>query len=137
MKIELELDDKIVEGLLEAKKNAPDGSTLEMIATSLLASALVANGFTEPKDIVEQMLKTVRAKTGLSGVVDLLSTDSNKGILGVTVGPDGEVTPIDIDEIPEALRGLVDGFKSMMSGEETCTCPNCTARRATETKTYS
>ena len=44
MKIELEIDDKTVEGLLEAKKKSPRTASIEDVAETLLQTALVAGG---------------------------------------------------------------------------------------------
>lgn len=65
MKIELELDDKIVEGLLEAKKKAPRPASLEDVAKTLIQTALVAGGFLKMGDIVEEAFKSAMTKAGM------------------------------------------------------------------------
>ena len=71
MKIELELDDKIIEGLLEAKKKAPAPASLDDIAKTLIQTALVAGGFLKMEDIVEQAFKSAMAKAGTGSLGDI------------------------------------------------------------------
>ena len=128
MKIELELDDKIVEGLLEAKKKALAPTSLDDIAKTLIQTALVAGGFLKMEDIVEQAFKSAMAKAGM---------------VGVKIGRDGKVETVGGEDLPEGLREFIGGLGKVLadtqgSDEDTCECPNCVARRAAEEpKNYS
>ena len=128
MKIELELDDKIVEGLLEAKKKAPAPTSLDDIAKTLIQTALVAGGFLKMEDIVEQAFKSAMAKAGM---------------VGVKIGRDGKVETVGGEDLPEGLREFIGGLGKVLadtqgSDENTCECPNCVARRAADKpKNYS
>ena len=128
MKIELELDDKIVEGLLEAKKKAPAPASLDDIAKTLIQTALVAGGFLKMEDIVEQAFKSAMAKAGM---------------VGVKIGRDGKVETVGGEDLPEGLREFIGGLGKVLadtqgSDENTCECPNCVAcRAAKKPKNYS
>ena len=137
MKIELELDDKIVEGLLEAKKKAPRSASIEDVAKTLLQTALMAGGFLKMGNIVEEAFKSAMAKTGigsLGGIEEMLDgvKEGTTGVMGVKIGRDGKVETIGGEDLPEGLRDLIGGLGKALADEDGCECPNCVARRAAE-----
>ena len=142
MKIELELDDKIVEGLLEAKKKAPAPASLDDIAKTLIQTALVAGGFLKMEDIVEQAFKSAMAKAGTGSLGDIGEMlddvkDGKVGMMGVKIGRDGKVETVGGEDLPEGLRDFIGGLGKALAGaespdEDDCKCPNCVARRAAE-----
>ena len=142
MKIELELDDKIVEGLLEAKKKAPAPASLDDIAKTLIQTALVAGGFLKMEDIVEQAFKSAMAKAGTGSLGDIGEMlddikDGKVGMAGVKIGRDGKVETVGGEDLPEGLRDFIGGLGKALAGaespdEDDCKCPNCVARRAAE-----
>ena len=137
MKIELELDDKIVEGLLEAKKKAPRSASIEDVAKTLLQTALVAGGFLKMGDIVEEAFKSAMTKAGtgsLGGIEEMLDgvKEGTTGVMGVKIGRDGKVETIGGEDLPEGLRDFIGGLGKAIAGEDGCECPNCVARRAAE-----
>ena len=148
MKIELELDDKIVEGLLEAKKKAPAPASLDDIAKTLIQTALVAGGFLKMEDIVEQAFKSAMTKAGIGSLGDIGEMlddvkDGKSGMVGVKIGRDGKVETVGGEDLPEGLREFIGGLGKVLadtqgSDENTCECPNCVARRAADKpKNYS
>lgn len=147
MKIELELDDKIVEGLVEAKKKAPAPASLDDIAKTLIQTALVAGGFLKMEDIVEQAFISAMTKTGTGGLGDigemLDDIKDGVGMVGVKIGRDGKVETLYGEDLPEGLREFIGGLGKVLadtqgSDEDTCECPNCVARRAADKpKNYS
>lgn len=145
MKIELELDDIIVEGLLEAKKKAPAPASLDDIAKTLIQTALVAGGFLKMEDIVEQTFKSAMTKTGTGSLGDIgeMLDDIMDGMVGVKIGRDGKVETVGGEDLPEGLREFIGGLGKVLadtqgSDEDTCECPNCVARRAADKpKNYS
>lgn len=145
MKIELELDDIIVEGLLEAKKKAPAPASLDDIAKTLIQTALVAGGFLKMEDIVEQAFKSAMTKTGTGSLGDIgeMLDDIMDGMVGVKIGRDGKVETVGGEDLPEGLREFIGGLGKVLadtqgSDEDTCECPNCVARRAADKpKNYS
>ena len=137
MKIELELDDKIVEGLLEAKKKAPRSASIEDVAKTLLQTALMAGGFLKMGDIVEEAFKSAMGKAGigsLGGIEEMLDgvKEGTTGVMGVKIGRDGKVETIGGEDIPEGLRDFIGGLGKELADEDGCECPNCVARRAAE-----
>ena len=137
MKIELELDDKIVEGLLEAKKKAPRSASIEDVAKTLLQTALMAGGFLKMGDIVEEAFKSAMGKAGigsLGGIEEMLDgvKEGTTGVMGVKIGRDGKVETIGGEDLPEGLRDLIGGLGKALADEDGCECPNCVARRAAE-----
>lgn len=142
MKIELELDDKIVEGLLEAKKKAPAPASLDDIAKTLIQTALVAGGFLKMEDIVEQAFKSAMTKAGIGSLGDIGEMldgvkDGKAGMVGVKIGRDGKVETVGGEDLPEGLRDFIGGLGKALAGaespdEDDCKCPNCVARRAAE-----
>ena len=142
MKIELELDDKIVEGLLEAKKKAPRSASIEDVAKTLLQTALMAGGFLKMGDIVEEAFKSAMGKAGigsLGGIEEMLDgvKEGTAGVMGVKIGRDGKVETIGGEDLPEGLRDFIGGLGKALadtesSDENDCKCPNCAARRAAE-----
>ena len=137
MKIELELDDKIVEGLLEAKKKSPRTASIEDVAKTLLQTALVAGGFLKMGDIVEEAFKSAMTKAGtgsLGGIEEMLDgvKEGTTGVMGVKIGRDGKVETIGGEDLPEGLRDFIGGLGKAIAGEDGCECPNCVARRAAE-----
>ena len=142
MKIELELDDKIVEGLLEAKKKSPRTASIEDVAKTLLQTALVAGGFLKMEDIVEQAFKSAMTKAGIGSLGDIGEMlddvkDGKAGMVGVKIGRDGKVETVGGEDLPEGLREFIGGLGKVLadtqgSDEDTCECPNCVARRAAE-----
>lgn len=145
MKIELELDDKIVEGLVEAKKKAPAPVSLDDITKTLIQTALVAGGFLKMEDIVEQAFKSAMTKTGTGSLGDIgeMLDDGKVGMVGVKIGRDGKVETVGGEDLPEGLREFIGGLGKVLadtqgSDEDTCECPNCVARRAADKpKNYS
>ena len=142
MKIELEIDDKIVEGLLEAKKKSPRTASIEDVAKTLLQTALVAGGFLKMGDIVEEAFKSAMTKAGtgsLGGIEEMLDgvKEGTTGIMGVKIGRDGKVETIGGEDLPEGIRVVLGGLGKALAGaespdEDDCKCPNCVARRAAE-----
>ncbi len=137
MKIELELDDKIVEGLLEAKKKAPRSASIEDVAKALLQTALMAGGFLKMGDIVEEAFKSAMGKAGigsLGGIEEMLDgvKEGTTGVMGVKIGRDGKVETIGGEDLPEGLRDFIGGLGKALADEDGCECPNCVARRAAE-----
>lgn len=137
MKIELELDDKIVEGLLEAKKKAPRSASIEDVAKTLLQTALMAGGFLKMGDIVEEAFKSAMGKAGigsLGGIEEMLDgvKEGTTGVMGVKIGRDGKVETIGGEDLPAELRDFIDGLGKVLADEDGCECPNCVARRAAE-----
>ena len=137
MKIELELDDKIVEGLLEAKKKSSRRASFEDVAKTLLQTALVAGGFLKMGDIVEEAFKSAMAKAGigsLGGIEEMLDgvKEGTTGMMGVKIGRDGKVETIGGEDLPEGLRDFIGGLGKALADEDGCECPNCVARRAAE-----
>ena len=142
MKIELEIDDKIVEGLLEAKKKSPRTASIEDVAKTLLQTALVAGGFLKMGDIVEEAFKSAMTKAGtgsLGGIEEMLDgvKEGTTGVMGVKIGRDGKVETIGGEDLPEGLRDFIGGLGKALAGaespdEDDCKCPNCVARRAAE-----
>lgn len=148
MKIELELDDKIVEGLLEAKKKAPAPASLDDIAKTLIQTALVAGGFLKMEDIVEQAFISAMTKTGTGSLGDIGEMlddikDGKVGMVGVKIDRDGKVETVGGEDLPEGLREFISGLGKVLADtqdpdEDTCECLNCVARRAADKpKNYS
>ena len=148
MKIELEIDDKIVEGLLEAKKKSPRTASIEDVAETLLQTALVAGGFLKMGDIVEEAFKSAMTKAGtgsLGGIEEMFDgvKEGTTGVMGVKIGRDGKVETVGGEDLPEGLREFIGGLGKVLadtqgSDENTCKCPNCVARRAADKpKNYS
>lgn len=146
MKIELELNDKIVEGLLEAKKKSPVTASLEQTALTLLETALVAGGFLKMEEIIEQAFKSMVSGADLGDIEKLLegAVGPKVGMVGIKIGKDGKAETIGTDDLPEGLRQFIGGAVDLLSAGKTldpdkddCDCPNCVARRASQTKKYS
>ena len=123
MKIELEIDDKTVEGLLEAKKKSPRTASIEDVAKTLLQTALVAGGFLKMGDIVEEAFKSAMTKAGtgsLGGIEEMFDgvKEGTTGVMGVKIGRDGKVETIGGEDLPEGLRYFIGGLGKALAGAE-------------------